>query len=149
MLQHGVISTAEDRLFIQPSSHLDSNDDTPHSRHTHTITKSASAPPPPPHSPTECTAKETRGEESHTPASTSVGEARRRRLAAAATATADTETYVETVVVADQSMLEHHQLLDGLEAYVFTLMNIVRIMLRWLKSMSVLAQTNIINRALN
>lgn len=104
-LQHGVLATEGGQLFIEPTSH---NQEALDYGRQHTISKSSAAPPPS----RECAAEKT----SHT---YSRETKRRKRLVTAP------ESYVETVVVADQSMLHFHER-ENLEAYIFTLMNIVR-----------------------
>lgn len=95
-------------MSIEPAPHIGGGWD---GGRQHTITKSRGSL----HSDSDakCTAIEglTRG----------TGEVRNKRLVTAP------ESYVETVVVADQSMLDFHNK-DDLEAYIFTLMNIVRIL---------------------
>ena len=102
-------------MAIEPASHTEGGWG---NGRQHAITKSrgdlhsyGDAPP----SSSECTAVEGSG------SLTSGGVKRSKRLVTAP------ESYIETVVVADQSMLDLHDK-ENLEAYIFTLMNIVRIL---------------------
>ena len=102
-MQHGMISTEEGKLFIEPSSSIQGRQGI---GQQHTVSKSGIPPPPS----TTCTAVGTSRPVDK--------EVRRKRLVTAA------RSYVETAVVADQSMLQFHEE-ENLEAYIFTLMNIV------------------------
>jgi hypothetical protein len=113
LLQHGVLATEKGRLFIEPTSHAEgmSGDG-----RQHTISKSSGTP----HPSSGCTTPVDESSPSpHTPDSDAVGEVKRRKRLITAP-----ESYVETVVVADETMLQFHSE-ENLEAYIFTIMNIV------------------------
>lgn len=114
-----MISLEQGHLFIEPSSgsknHFTSEEGG--RKHRHTITKGQASLPS-----TQC---HTRDQENSDEDKQNIKEEgysvhlREKRLVVVR------ENFVETVVVADASMLQYHQR-GKLESYIFTLMNIVR-----------------------
>ena len=116
--QHGVISTEEDYFFLEPAATFPSSFPPEEGKFHHTISKSGLQDELMPSHKCGTKTGGKAGVIQGVAQGVERGTGRTKRLATSQ------EYFVETAVVTDRSMLDFHEY-DTLEAYIFTLMNIV------------------------